>query len=435
MISESESLHQRARAFIEGAIRGGVTEAFDGLATDVARFQIAHVAAVSRLARARGLAPEALREAAQIPAVPTDVFRFTRVAAHPPEEDVAVFRTSGTTSGARGAHAFRTLATYDAAASAWGARFLLGTRGEMPHVKRSPDRGAGDGHDDVTAGAVDDAAAHRRDDITAGGREDERSKVRDDFTVISLTPPPDEAPDSSLVHMIALFARPQRGPVTYHLAGGALDRGGVERACEAARRRGDTALLFGTSFAFVHLLDGASGLDLRLPPDSRAMLTGGFKGRSREVAADELREAIVAMFGLRDAAVVGEYGMTELSSQLYEGTLVDARRAGEGVLSVGATTEHHGVRVPPVGDARARHGVFVAPPWVRVTAVDPATLAPLAEGEIGIARIVDLANVDSAVAVQTADRVRVRGADVELLGRLPGATPRGCSLAVEEILG
>ena len=191
MISESESLHQRARAFIEGAIRGGVTEAFDGLATDVARFQIAHVAAVSRLARARGLAPEALREAAQIPAVPTDVFRFTRVAAHPPEEDVAVFRTSGTTSGARGAHAFRTLATYDAAASAWGARFLIGTRGEMPHVKRSPDRGGWDGHDDANAGGSDDAR--------------ERSKVRADFTVISLTPPPAEAPDSSLVHLIALF--------------------------------------------------------------------------------------------------------------------------------------------------------------------------------------------------------------------------------------
>ena len=117
---------------------------------------------------------------------------------------------------------------------------------------------------------------------------------------------------------------------------------------------------------------------------------------------------IVAAFAIADRAVVGEYGMTELSSQLYEATLVEPG---------------------------APHGVFVAPPWMRVVAVDPATLAPVPEGEIGIARIVDLANVDSAVAVQTADRVRVRGDHVELLGRLPGATPRGCSLAVEEILG
>jgi hypothetical protein len=396
VISESESLHRRARAFIAASIRGGATEPFDALAVDVARFQIQRVAAASRLARARGIAPETLREAAQIPAVPTDVFRFARVAAHPPEEDVAVFRTSGTTSGARGAHAFRTLATYDAAASAWGARLLLGMKG-------------------------DDGAA-----------------PRDDFTVISLTPPPDEATDSSLVHMIALFARPQRGPVTFHLAGGALDPRGVERACDGARRRGSAALLFGTSFAFVHLLDAAGGLDLRLPAGSRAMLTGGFKGRSREVAADELRAAIVRAFGLADAAVVGEYGMTELSSQLYERTLEggDARALPDSDARRLAVNDADASECAATEDRpRARHGVFAAPPWVRVTAVDPATLAPLPEGEIGIARIVDLANVDSAVAVQTADRVRVRGADVELLGRLAGATPRGCSLAVEEILG
>lgn len=389
MASESESLHRRARAFIDASSCGDDTEPFDRLAADVARFQIARVPAVARLARARGLGPGAIREAAEIPAVPTDVFRFTRVAAHPPEEDVAVFRTSGTTSGARGAHAFRTLATYDAAASAWGARLLLGAGSE-------------------DAGGQTAAGQAGGDDAPRTAARPGTQATRDDLTVISLTPPPEEAADSSLVHMIALFARAQRGPVTFHLAGGELDPRAVEGACEGARRAGRAALLFGTSFAFVHLLDAAAELDLRLPPGSRAMLTGGFKGRAREVPADELRAAIAGAFDLPGAAIVGEYGMTELSSQLYERTLVDAG---------------------------ARHGVFEAPPWVRVAAVDPASLAPLPEGEVGIARIVDLANVDSAVAVQTADRVRVRGAAVELLGRLPGATPRGCSLAVEEILG
>ncbi len=57
-------------------------------------------------------------------------------------------------------------------------------------------------------------------------------------------------------------------------------------------------------------------------------------------------------------------------------------------------------------------------------------------GEIGLGRIVDLANVDSAVAIQTADRVRVLvEGQVELLGRLPGATARGCSIAIDEMLG
>jgi hypothetical protein len=77
---------------------------------------------------------------------------------------------------------------------------------------------------------------------------------------------------------------------------------------------------------------------------------------------------------------------------------------------------------------------------MRVVAVDPDSLTALPTGEIGIARIVDLANVDSAAAIQTADRVRVlpsrgfEGGRVELLGRAPGATPRGCSIATDELL-
>jgi hypothetical protein len=56
-------------------------------------------------------------------------------------------------------------------------------------------------------------------------------------------------------------------------------------------------------------------------------------------------------------------------------------------------------------------------------------------GEVGIARVEDLANVESAWAIQTADRVQLLGdGGVRLLGRLPGATPRGCSLAIEEMI-
>jgi hypothetical protein len=135
------------------------------------------------------------------------------------------------------------------------------------------------------------------------------------------------------------------------------------------------------------------------------MLTGGFKGKSREVSEETLRDALGRIFGLPPSSVVGEYGMTELSSQLYE------------------------VERAP-GRPRYR-----PPPWMRVDAVDPQTLAILPRGQEGIARFVDLANVDSSVAVQTQDRIRVdeRG-DVELFGRLPGATPRGCSLAIEEVM-
>jgi hypothetical protein len=129
------------------------------------------------------------------------------------------------------------------------------------------------------------------------------------------------------------------------------------------------------------------------------------------VDASELRRALAKAFGTPEARIVSEYGMTELSSQLYERTL-EARLRG----------------------ASAPHGVYGAPPWVRVDAVDPVSLEPLENGSVGIARILDLANVDSAVVVQTVDRVRVTEAGVELLGRAPGAPPRGCSLAIEEML-
>jgi hypothetical protein len=161
------------------------------------------------------------------------------------------------------------------------------------------------------------------------------------------------------------------------------------------------------------VLDALGDERLVLPEGSRIMHTGGFKGRSREVAPSELASRMATAFAIPDHAVVGEYGMTELSSQLYEGTWRAAR----------------GLATPS-----ARATVFIAPPWLRVVAVDPETLAPLADGEVGILRFEDLANVDSALIVQTADRGRCEGHSIELLGRLPGALPRGCALAVEELM-
>ncbi|WP_437778690.1 acyl-protein synthetase [Sorangium sp. So ce1097] len=371
-LDESEALHRRARAFIEASLLpGGAAprETFDALAIALARHQAARCAPVARLFQARGADVDAMERADEIPAVPCDVFRFARVAAHPPEADERVFRTSGTSLGAasRGEHPFRTTATYELAALAWGARLLW------------PD----------------------------GAR----------LRAIVLAPPLDEAPDSSLGFMIDRFAARLSGPATWHVRGGELDAAGFARACSEARAAGEPAIVLGTSFAFVHLLDAAlpAGAAL-LPAGSRAMQTGGYKGRSREVPADELRAAIARALGVTPSHVVGEYGMTELSSQLYEGTLA-AALGGRGLA------------------ARAAPGLYHAPPWTRVTAVDPATLSPLPAGEVGLARIVDLANVDSAVAIQTADRVRVTEDGVELLGRAAGAPPRGCSIAIDQMLG
>jgi acyl-CoA synthetase (AMP-forming)/AMP-acid ligase II len=377
--ADSDALHVRVQAFLRAAIvdPARTPESFDALAVDLARHQAAHIPAVARLARARGIDLASATRAAEVPAVPCDVFRLTRVAAHPIADDVALFRTSGTSQGreARGEHALRTTATYELGARLWAERLL------WPDTTR--------------------------------------------LRAIVLAPPLAEQPDSSLGFMLDRFAA-LLGGGTFHLRSGALDAESVALAAASARAANEPALVLATSFALVHLLDARRDrdrdrdLDLRLPPGSRVMQTGGFKGRSREVAPDELRAAVSEAFAVPEAQVIGEYGMTELSSQLYETTLAAA-------LGKWPANE-------------ARHGVYAAPPWVRVTAVDPVTLAALPDGEIGIARLVDLANVDSAVAIQTADRVRVLpGSEgnhsIELLGRAPGAPPRGCSIAIDDMLG
>jgi len=370
----SESLHERVRAFITQSLAGRASETFDALALAIARFQAAQVPPIQRLTRARGIDLDTARVAESVPAVPCDVFRFTRVAGHPREDDERVFRTSGTSlgQGSRGEHPLRTTATYELGALGWGRAMLW------------PDT--------------------------------------DRLRCLVLAPSLLESPDSSLSFMLDRFAAHLGGPASFHVRSGELDVAGVARSCDLARRSGEPTLVLGTSFAWVHLLDAAAGRDLTLPPASRAMQTGGFKGRSRQVSPAELRRSIASALGIAESHVIGEYGMTELSSQLYEATLALAVRPQEGDV--------HAALLPRA----AAHGIYVAPPWMRVTAVDPSTLATLGSGEIGIARIVDLANVDSAVAVQTSDLVRILDEGVELLGRAPGAPPRGCSLAMDEML-
>lgn len=195
---------------------------------------------------------------------------------------------------------------------------------------------------------------------------------------------PGEAPDSSLSHMVALFGR-----CSWHLRAGVLDRDGL-----AERTRAGPLFVAATGFA---LADWLAGPTERLPPGSVLMVTGGFKGRAH--AVDEpalLREARAA---LSPARIVTEYGMTELSSQLW-GTPGTA---------------------------------FAPPPWLRAVAVDPEDGAVLRPGVAGQLRFVDLCNLDGTLAIETLDHgvVREDGA-VELRGRLPGAPARGCSLTVEE---
>ena len=97
--------------------------------------------------------------------------------------------------------------------------------------------------------------------------------------------------------------------------------------------------------------------------------------------------------------IVTEYGMSELSSQAYD-------------KFAGQSTER----------------IFHFPHWARATIISPETGAEVCDGETGLLRIVDLANVGSALAIQTEDLATRRGSGFELIGRAELAEPRGCSL-------
>ncbi len=230
-------------------------EARDLLLADLMAWQEQHVVPFGRLRQAR---PNA--------ALPTDVFRHARVAVHDPSEDVRVFHSSGTTSGARSRHAYRDLSLYDAAAKAWAGRLFF---------SKAPKR------------------------------------------MVALAPPETEAPDSSLSYMIARFGE-WFGPLTYAWREGALALDVLEDALATET----PVTLLGTSFAFV-FADEAMERRHPLPEGSCIMQTGGFKGRTRELSPAQMRTLLEERFGVPSGRIVAEYGMTELSSQAWETTLAD----------------------------------------------------------------------------------------------------------------
>ncbi len=352
----SERIAAKVQAFLEPSVfERDVRFERDALLAELAAWQAEHVEPFGRLVRARGGRFD--RGPDGWPALPTDVFRFARVAAHPPEEDMTVFHTSGTTSGARGTHPLRHVYTYQRAAELMAAHALFG-----------------------------------------GGRR----------ALLMLAPMTIEAPDSSLSFMLEMFEATFATQASWAWGDHTLDLVAARAALETAA---EPLGVCATSFALVHLLDALDGATIPLREGSFVMQTGGFKGRSREVSARDLRRELARTLALPEHRIVSEYGMTELSSQLYG----DGLREG---------------RLPQDGVER-----LIVPPWVRVTPCDPETLRPVPAGQPGVLRIDDLANVDSCCAIQTADVGRMDGERVILLGRAPGATPRGCSLAIEEAVG
>jgi len=227
--------------------------------------------------------------------------------------------------------------------------------------------------------------------------------------LLSLTPRKTAAPHSSLVHMFESVVDEFGGDGS--MFAGALDSSGawtlnadvsiaaIARSSEEKEPIG----ILSTAFGLVFLLDELAKrkLRFRLPPGSRVLETGGYKGRSRVLAKEELHALIREFLGIPSRGIICEYGMCELSSQAYDRTY---------------------------GQPDEEPRRFRFPSWARALVISPETGREADVGTPGLLRVIDLANVWSVLAVQTEDIVVQRGAGFELLGRASASEARGCSL-------
>ena len=215
--------------------------------------------------------------------------------------------------------------------------------------------------------------------------------------MLSLIAPADHAPDSSLSYMITVVMQQLGGPGSgFHANGDGIDFGALNAAVEQSA---EPVCLLGTSLAYAHWMESLGDKRFALPHGSRLMDTGGFKGESRTYTSDELRTRYESVLGIPRELCINEYGMTELCSQYYDSD-----------------------------------GIKRGPPWVRARVVNPQDLRPVARGETGILQHFDLANLDSVSAIQTEDLARETAGGFILIGRAPGAVPRGCSIAMDMLL-
>lgn len=364
-LDEFRELRLELLSFLLRGIGTPLTEGeFNSLALRMFRFQTSANPAYGGFVRRRGVEPEAVERWEDVPFLPTGAFKSLPLVIGDPSEVDRVFRTSGTTrgTGARGEHYVRDLTLY---------RESL-----IPNFQ-----------------------AHLLPDGEA-------------IPALCLLASPEEVTDSSLSFMM--------GEVQRRLCGGEggffLDvKGGVRAAAfraalQSAEQSDSPVLLAGTAFSFVHWIELAerNGWEVGLPPGSRIMETGGYKGRSRAVSREALYRDLEVTFGVPQGFIVGEYGMTELLTQFYEAGVGEDR---------------------PVTSRHLR-----GPPWIRSRVLDPLSLGPVPSGSPGVLAHFDLANLGSVAAILTEDLGQEVDGGFQLLGRTPGSEARGCSLAMEDFL-
>lgn len=332
--------------------------AFNDLALKLFIYQYNYNSPFMRYARERGKTPRTVKSWTEIPAVPISAFKSLDLSCSPIKEAKAVFMTSGT--------------TFD------------GVRGKIYHPLLD----------------VYDASMHRNF----------RNRFMGSFDRIRmgiLFPSPKLMPNSSLAHYLNLAVQEFGLDKSRHL----MDEDGINFPAlfddlVKAEQSGTPYALLGASFSFVHVIDEMerTGKTVVLPPGSRILDTGGFKGQSRELKPDAFYDKLEATFGVPRNRCINMYGMTELSSQFYD----------------------DGNAICP--------SVKSGPNWLRSRVINPITGQNMPDGEMGILAHTDLAHFNICTTVLTEDTGIVVDNGFQLIGRASGIEAQGCSIAVDEFL-
>jgi phenylacetate-coenzyme A ligase PaaK-like adenylate-forming protein len=207
------------------------------------------------------------------------------------------------------------------------------------------------------------------------------------YHFLALLPAYLEREGSSLVAMADYFIKQSQSP---HAGFYLTNLAELVKKIESLKRDKRKIMLIGVSFALLELAENYE-VDLS---HCIVMETGGMKGRRKEIIREELHQTLCAKLNVPQIA--SEYGMTELLSQAYS----------------------HG------------KGYYQCPPSMKILirdVYDPFRLLP--HGQIGLIKVVDLANVDSCAFIETQDLGRLTESGLfEVLGRVDNSDTRGCNL-------
>ncbi len=230
------------------------------------------------------------------------------------------------------------------------------------------------------------------------------------MSIVSLVPPVEKWPDSSLAQMVSWFSDIWPTEYADDVSPTSLLQV-IDKVAALAR----PVCIVGTAFHFVNFLDEwlVAGLPpFKLPAGSILVETGGTKGKSRSIERSELYGLMTRAFGINESAIVGEYGMCELASQAWD--FVEGNE-------------------PHTALSQRR---FRFPWWVKVAVMaHPTRCSPSGKGALLVqdfARI-DLSSHKEILPIQTEDLAELdKDNFFELKGRVQNAPLKGCSMRVEE---